>query len=383
MFEMINNRQVIFGAGEVSRIPGLLAWHHCRKAFLAVYDKEAPVCGQITEDLAAQGIEYCIFDRIHTEPDTKLLNAGRDLFVSEGCDCTVAVGGGSVLDAAKAIGMMAVNGGTAEEYQMQGRQVRLAPPLLIAVPTTSGTGSEATRVSVVTNSESGLKKSFYHTSMIADIVILDPELTIPLPPQVTAATGMDALSHAVESYVSLNANPLTELYGIKAIELVAANLVRAYRHPEDKGARAGMMLASYLGGCAITAGIGIAHIMAQPLGAYYHIPHGDACSIFLPAAMEQNLSYAPEKYARIAKALGVGAEALSTIETARLGIQKVREIQNAIHAPASLTDYIKDPPEPEKLTALIMQTCGHITCNPRPLNDELIREMLQRTYPGY
>lgn len=379
MFEMTNNRQVIFGSGELKRLSGLLGWHRCRKVFLAVYDQEAEACSRIMRDLAEHGIDCCVFDRFDGEPDTGLLNEGRDIFCAEGCDCTVAVGGGSVLDAAKAIGMLAVNGGNAEEYQMEGREVNLSPPLLIAIPTTSGTGSEATRVSVVTNSTNGLKKSFYHTSMIADIVILDPELTAALPPHITASTGMDALSHGIESYVSLNANPLTELYGIKAIELAAAHLVQAYRHPEDMAARGGMMLASYLGGCAITAGIGIAHIMAQPLGAVYKIPHGDACSIFLPHSMELNLSYATEKYARIAKALGVSRGGLTDQENAGLGIEKVRDIRQAIQAPVSLSGYITETPDQEELIAVIRQTCGHITCNPRPLDEDLMREMLERS----
>ncbi len=145
--------------------------------------------------------------------------------------------------------------------------------------------------------------------MIADVVVLDPALTLTLPPAITAATGMDALSHAIESFVSLNATPLTEMYGLKAIELVNENLEKAYSNPDDVDARAGMMLASYLGGCAITAGIGIAHIMAQPLGGEYGIPHGDACSIFLPASIRLNSEYAEEKYVKISHAMGVGAAA--------------------------------------------------------------------------
>lgn len=378
MFEMINNRQVIFGAGEVKRIPKLLAWYGCKKVFLAVYDKSAPVCGKIVKDLEKEGIESLIFDRICQEPDTRLLNEGRDLFLSEGCDCTVAVGGGSVLDAAKAIGMLAVNGGTAEEYQMEGREVTAPPPLMIAVPTTSGTGSEATKVSVVRNSANGLKKSMYHTTMIADTVILDPELTVGLPKSVTAATGMDALSHAVESYVSLNASPLTELYGLKAVELIAGSLERACSHPEDVKARGDMMLASYLGGCAITAGIGIAHIMAQPLGAVYKIPHGDACSVFLPVSMELNLSFAAGKYEKIAKALGVAGEDLTEAENARRGIARIRELRRKIGAPESLSPYITEKPDMAELISAIMRTTGHITCNPRPVNEALMAEAFER-----
>ena len=238
---------------------------------------------------------------VKTEPTLQIIDHGRDIYVAEGCDCTIALGGGSVVDAAKVIGMLAVNGGDTEDYQMRGKAVTVEPPLFIAIPTTSGTGAEATKTSVVINNNNHLKKSLYHNTMIADVVVLDPSLTLALPARITAATGMDALSHAIESYVSLNATPITEMYGLKAIELVNKYLEEAYRNPDNLEARAGMMLASYFGGVAITAGIGIAHIMAQPLGGEYGIPHGDACSIFLPASIILNQEYAEKKYVEISK----------------------------------------------------------------------------------
>ena len=175
---------------------------------------------------------------------------------------------------------------------------------------------------------------------ITDIVVLDPALTVGLGKKITAATGMDALSHAIESYVSLNANPLSEMYGLKAMERISKSLVDAVNNPESIPARADMMLGSYLGGCAITAGIGIAHILAQPVGAMYKIPHGDACSIFLPLSMEMNLDYATAKYARIAQALGVAANTRSDRDNAFAAIEKAREIRSAINAPDILQPYL-------------------------------------------
>ena len=304
-----------------------------------------------------------------------MINGGRDLFLKEGCDCSLALGGGSVIDVTKAIGMLAVNGGNVEDYQMDGRQVTQVPPLFIAIPTTSGTGAEATKVSVVLNNYNGLKKSLYHTTMIADIVILDPTLTVSLPEKITVATGMDALSHAIESYVSLNASPISEMYGLKAMELINENLEKAVAYPSSLEARGNMMLGSYLGGCAITAGIGIAHIMAQPLGAMFHIPHGDACSIFLPAAMELNLPYATEKYARIAQALGVHDSSKTALENGQAAIQRAKELREAIHAPAHLAPYIQDMPTEQVLIDTVKRTTGHITCNPKPLTEQLMLEI--------
>lgn len=379
MFEMVNNRRVIFGENKVKEIPSILQWYGCKKVFLAAYKEGEALYNSLIADLKAAGIDAVLYTEVVGEPDLHMLNGGRDIFVAEGCDCTLAVGGGSVIDAAKAIGMLAVNGGKVEEYQMEGREVTTTPPLFIAVPTTSGTGAEATKTSVVYNNDNGLKKSLYHTTMIADIVILDPLVTVSLPQRITAATGMDALSHAIESYVSLNANPLTEIYGLKSIELIGGNLQKACEEPTNLAARGAMMLASYFGGCAITAGIGIAHIMAQPLGAMYKIPHGDACSIFLPVAMELNADYAADKYVKIAQALGVYSAANSTKENVQAAIDRVREIRRAIGAPESLKPYITEEPELAFIIETVNKTTGHITCNPRPLTEELMVEAFEKT----
>lgn len=372
MFEIVNNRQLIYGENKIKEIPAILKWYGCKKVFFAIYSKNAAEFSKIGDMLAKEGIGYVCYDQVLGEPDLHVINGGRDLFLSEGCDCTLAVGGGSVIDTAKAIGMLAVNGGNVEEYQMDGRAVTTVPPLFIAVPTTSGTGAEATKTSVVLNNYNGLKKSLYHTTMIADIVILDPQLTTGLPARITAATGMDALSHAIESYVSLNASPLTEMYGLKAIELINASLAEACEHPDHLNARGDMMLGSYLGGCAITAGIGIAHIMAQPLGAMYKIPHGDACSIFLPNAMELNLDYAASRYAKISHALGMSETGLSDMENAKKGIERVKELRSQIGAPDSLKPYIHGEIDMPFIIETIKKTTGHITCNPCPLTEQLM-----------
>ncbi len=371
-FEVVTNRRIIYGENKINEIAGILKWYGKKKVFFSTFSTEAEQFKRIAASLDEAGIGYVVYDKVVTEPDLHMINGGRDLFLAEGCDCTMALGGGSVIDVTKTIGMLSVNGGNVEEYQMEGRQVTTAPPLFIAIPTTSGTGAEATKTSVVYNNYNGLKKSLYHTTMIADIVILDPTLTVALPEKITVATGMDALSHAIESYVSLNASPMTEMYGLKAIELINKYFVTACKEPSNLEARGSMMIASYLGGCAITAGIGIAHIMAQPLGAMFHIPHGDACSIFLPASMELNLDYATSKYAKIAEVLGVYDVALSDRENAVAAIEKVKALRAEVGAPDHLAPYIKEPVSEEVLIDTVKRTTGHITCNPKPLNEALM-----------
>ena len=371
-FEVVTNRRIIYGENKIDEIAGILKWYGKKKVFFSTFSTEAEQFKRITASLDNAGIEYVVYDKVISEPDLHMINGGRDLFLAEGCDCTMALGGGSVIDVTKTIGMLSVNGGLVEEYQMNGKQVTTAPPLFIAIPTTSGTGAEATKTAVVFNNYNGLKKSLYHTTMIADIVILDPTLTVALPRKITVATGMDALSHAIESYVSLNASPMTEMYGLKAIEMINKYFITACNEPSNIEARGGMMIASYLGGCAITAGIGIDHIMAQPLGAMFHIPHGDACSIFLPVSMELNLDYATAKYAKIAEALGVADPSKSDRDNALAAIEKVKSLRAEVGAPDHLAPYIKEPVSNDFLIDTVKRTTGHITCNPKPLDEQLI-----------
>ena len=371
-FEVVTNRRIIYGENKIDEIAGILKWYGKKKVFFSTFSTEAEQFKRITASLDNAGIEYVVYDKVISEPDLHMINGGRDLFLAEGCDCTMALGGGSVIDVTKTIGILSVNGGLVEEYQMNGKQVTTAPPLFIAIPTTSGTGAEATKTAVVFNNYNGLKKSLYHTTMIADIVILDPTLTVALPRKITVATGMDALSHAIESYVSLNASPMTEMYGLKAIEMINKYFITACNEPSNIEARGGMMIASYLGGCAITAGIGIDHIMAQPLGAMFHIPHGDACSIFLPVSMELNLDYATAKYAKIAEALGVADPSKSDRDNALAAIEKVKSLRAEVGAPDHLAPYIKEPVSNDFLIDTVKRTTGHITCNPKPLDEQLM-----------
>ena len=371
-FEVVTNRRIIYGENKIDEIAGILKWYGKKKVFFSTFSTEAEQFKRITASLDNAGIEYVVYDKVISEPDLHMINGGRDLFLAEGCDCTMALGGGSVIDVTKTIGMLSVNGGLVEEYQMNGKQVTTAPPLFIAIPTTSGTGAEATKTAVVFNNYNGLKKSLYHTTMIADIVILDPTLTVALPRKITVATGMDALSHAIESYVSLNASPMTEMYGLKAIEMINKYFITACNEPSNIEARGGMMIASYLGGCAITAGIGIDHIMAQPLGAMFHIPHGDACSIFLPVSMELNLDYATAKYTKIAEALGVADPSKSDRDNALAAIEKVKSLRAEVGAPDHLAPYIKEPVSNDFLIDTVKRTTGHITCNPKRLDEQLM-----------
>ncbi len=381
MLDFVTNRRVLCGEGALNELPSVLKWYGKSKVFLCVFSTQAVFVQTIIQNLKANNIEYVVYDKIVAEPDLTVVDEGTRLCKEAGCDAVVAVGGGSVIDAAKTISMMAENGGCAEDYQLNGREVTTIPLLFVAVPTTAGTGAEATKVSVVYNANKGFKKALYHNSMIAEVAILDPATTVGLPAKITAATGMDAIVHAIESYVSNNANVISKMYSLKALELLVDNIEEACFNPTNLKARSNMLLGSYFAGCAISAGTTLAHIVGQPLGAVYHIPHGDACAIFLIESMKLNLDFCLDGYAEIARVLKVDTTDRSNREIALAGIEKLDMLRKAIHAPSSLNEYIKKEDfNMEAMLDNIQTSMGHIKTNPRQVSRELFQELIEACF---
>jgi len=378
MMEIVNNREVIAGKGSPAKLGQTLAWYGALNAFVMVYDAGTRSVQSALKSLEAAGIRWVLYDRIITEPELSDVDAAVHACKTGGYNCIVAIGGGSVMDCAKTVAMMAANGGRAVEYQLEGREVRRAPMLFVAIPTTAGTGAEATKVSVLYNKEKGYKKSIYHTSMIAQVVLLDPICTQGMPARIAAATGMDAITHAIESYVSNNATVVTRMYSVQALKLLFGNLAAVCRDPSNETAWEEMLLGSYLAGCAIAAGTCLAHIVGQPVGAIYNIPHGDACSIFLLPSMRLNLDYAVSDCAAIAGVLGVETHGKTEKEAALAGIEKLEHLYNEVGAPRRLTAYV---PEQEIDLPMILNnietSMGHIKTNPRPQTRELYAALLR------
>ena len=374
MFDVIQNRRVLFGNGKTTLIPELIREVTDKKILILAFSETAKCVADILSLIRDAGIEYILNTSLHSEPST--LDIDRIAAKADGCGAVLAIGGGSVLDCAKAVAMLATNGGTVVDYQMNGKPIVNRTLPFFAVPTTSGTGSEASKVSVVYNPDNGLKKSFYSQYMIADTVILDPLMTVGLPESVTVSTGIDALSHAIESYVSLNATPYTEMFSMQAMRLVVKALKACVNNPHDVEARSDMALASYFGGCALNAGIGLDHIIAQPLGGITHIPHGVACAIFLPYAMEYNVEYATDKYCDIARVFG--AEGENGLALAKEGIARVRAFLKDLNAPDSIRQYLPADFELEKAVDIVVGATGHIKCNPRPVDRTIIRNTISK-----
>ncbi|MCL5074362.1 MAG: iron-containing alcohol dehydrogenase [Chloroflexi bacterium] len=308
---------------------------------LIVTDKGIEKAGLLTDivnSVHSAGVETVVFTGVEPNPRDENVAAGAALGRESAVDMLIAVGGGSSIDAAKGINVLLTNGGEIKDYRGVGLVQKPTLPF-IAVPTTAGTGAEVTRGAVITDTVRQIKIVVVSPFNRPKIALVDPSLTVSLPARATAETGMDALTHAIETYVSLLAQPMTDALALAAIELIANNLGKAVANGADQEARSKMMLASMMAGVAFShALVGTAHSLAHPLSTRHNLPHGLACSIMLPYVMEFNLIAAPAKYAAIARAMGEHVAGLSSLEQAYGAVQAVRLLASSIDLPTSLQE---------------------------------------------
>ncbi len=258
---------------------------------------------RVFEILSAKGIDVHEISGITHDPDELLVRDVSEKVIQIAPDVVIGVGGGSVVDVAKAASIMATNGGEVKDY-WEGRAFESPSIPCIAVPTTSGTGSEITNNAVITSRDKTFKKSIRSQFMVPDVALIDPTLTLSVPSEVTADTGLDALIQNLEAYTSKNAGPVTDLFARKGIELAGKYLFRAYKNPDDLEAREAMSLASLYGGVTlVNAGLGLAHGLSHPLGIRFGIPHGKACAIVMPKVIEYNYPACRNKYTEIGRLL--------------------------------------------------------------------------------
>lgn len=378
MTEFVNNRTLLVGAGALEHAIRQLTDKRIKLAFVAVYNsKAAYVCG-LLQKLEENGIKTVVYDQFTGEPNLAVVDQATQLCISSECSCVIACGGGTVIDTSKLVAMMATNGGCCEDYQLNGKQVEKEPLFFVAIPTTAGTGAEATRVSVIYNEKKGFKKACYDNSMIAQTVVLDPEATKALPPRVAASTGIDAIIHAVESYVSITANTITKIYSLAAFKLLYANITKVQEHPEDVQARNNMQLGSYLAGLALAAGSGLAHIVGQPMGALYHVPHGEACSAVFLDSMRMNKDYAVQGYTQIAKTIGIQVDGRSYDEVFNELMAALEAMMEKIRVPRKITHCIsRDQFDVDDLVENICECMSHLKNNPRPVDSGVYRETIE------
>lgn len=291
----------------------------------------------IERNLKEAGIDVCVFSEIQGEPDTNLVTHGSAIFQEKGCDGLVAVGGGSSMDTAKAIGVEVVHDEPLLAYEASenGKPLENRIPPLTTIPTTAGTGSEVTQWAVIKDPKREIKFNVGGPLIAAHLAIIDPELHVSMPPHITAATGIDALSHAIECYTCHWAQPITDAVALLAIEYIAKYIRRAYANGKDIEARHGMAQAAMLAGLSYgSESAGAAHAMAQTLGGMVPVMHGQCVSAMLPPVMEYNWMGEPEKFARIAKALGVDTSRMSEEEAAKEAVREVERLVKELNIPS-------------------------------------------------
>lgn len=310
-----------------------------RKA-LIVSDKilvEMKLIDKLTEILRKEGIFFILYDDVSPNPTISQVNYGLKLFQDNGCDFLISFGGGSPHDCAKAIGLLATNGGVIESYVGLNKSKKRSAPL-IAVNTTAGTGSELTRFCVITDETTHIKMTITDWHVTPIIAVNDAQLMLGMPPGLTAATGMDALTHAIEAYVSTNATPVTDCKALKAIELIAGYLKTAFLNGTDIKAREMMVYAEYLAGIAFNnASLGYVHALAHQLGGMYNLPHGLANAIMLPFVVEYNRHAAGQKYADIAHALGQDTRDIPIDAAAQMAVTAIKKLISDLDIPKTLS----------------------------------------------
>jgi alcohol dehydrogenase len=352
--------QVVFGTGASQRVGRLLHQNGCRRALL-VSDRgveQAGIVERILESIRRSGVEAAMYCGVVENPTVENVQEGCVLLKGEGCGAIVAVGGGSPMDAAKAISVVAAHGGVITDYEMGRKPVLKAGPPVFAVPTTAGTGSEVTFGAVITDQETHRKFDVKSRLMAPLAACVDPELTVTLPPPVTAATGMDALCHAVEAYVTKAANPLTDALALHAVGLIGRHLVEAFFDGSRMDARRGMILASTMAGLAFAnSGLGAVHGISAPLGAYCGIAHGVANAVMLPHVMAFNLEACRERYAGIALALGCESA------EGEAAVARIRDLSAVLQIPRLSSFGVKA----DAAAALASEATGpHSNCSQNP-----------------
>ncbi|MFB9275834.1 iron-containing alcohol dehydrogenase [Cohnella cellulosilytica] len=355
-----------FGNGAVRGLPGHIGRLGGGKA-LVVTDPgvlKAGVADKVTAELERGGVEYELFSDVESDPDIQSIAEGVRRAQAGGCDIVVGIGGGSALDTAKAVALMLGNEGSIRDYVGIHQVPRKGAPV-IAIPTTAGTGSEITIWSVLSDKANNVKLSVGSRYNCPDLALCDPELTLSLPPSVTAATGMDALVHALESYVNKATQPISEGMSLQAMRLIARSLRNAVLRGNDLDARYDMLLGSLLAAMAFNATrLGLAHALALPLGARFHIPHGLVNAILLPEVMDYNLPAHIGKFKEIALIFGVEAGVRSDREIAEAGVGAIRQLMRDIGIHQTLTDFGVTE---EELPVIAEESLlsGNVAVNPR------------------
>lgn len=377
----ILNEVSYFGPGAREVLPQEISRMGYKKAFVAT-DKDLikfGVADKVLKVLENAGIPYEVFSEIKPNPTVSNVKAGVEAFAKSGADFIIAIGGGSSMDTAKAVGIITNNPEFADVVSLEGvADTKKKSVPIIALPTTAGTAAEVTINYVITDEENEKKMVCVDPNDIPVMAIVDAELMYTLPRGLTAATGMDALTHAIEGLITKGAWEMSDMFELKAIEMIARYLETAVNEPQNAEARNGIAVAQYIAGMAFSnVGLGVVHGMAHPLGAIFDIPHGVANALLLPTVMEFNMPAAIDKYVQIAKAMDVYSAGMSNEEAAEAAVEAVRQLSIRVGIPQHLAELGIKAEDLDKLaTAAAADVCT--PGNPRFVDKEIIQRLYEK-----
>jgi len=378
-FEFLLPTRIVFGNDVIGQI-GEEAKNFGQRA-LIVTDKgvlKTGIVEKIQQLLATAQIEVAVFSDVDPNPRDKSVDKGAKMAKQLKTDLLVGVGGGSAIDTAKAIGVIMQQGGKIQDYEGLNVVKKPITPLIV-VPTTAGTGTEVTFWSVITDTKRKFKMSIGSPLMAAKVAFVDPMLTLSLPKDITAYTGIDALVHAIEGYTATLCQPISDSLALSAIELIHDNLRRAFANGNNVAARYNMMLGSMLAGIAFgNSDVASVHCMGEAMGGLYDAPHGLSMAVCLPYCIEYNIIANPEKFARIAQALGETTAGLSTLEAAQKCVSAVKKLLEDLSIPSARTIGLKK----QDLNRLAAAAAANVAVesNPRILDKQDFLSLFQRVY---
>jgi lactaldehyde reductase len=381
---IILNETSYFGSGAIGVIPEEIKSRGYKKAFVVTDQPlmEAGITSKVLKILDECNISYELYDNVKPNPTIANVQSGVQKLAQAKADVIIAIGGGSPIDTAKAIGIITTNPEFADVRSLEGMAATRHPSIpIIAVPTTAGTAAEVTINYVITDEQAVKKMVCVDPHDIPLIAVVDPDLMISMPAGLTASTGMDALTHAIEGYITKGAWEMTDIFELNAIELIARQLERAVFEPADIQARSGMALAQYMAGMGFSnVGLGIVHSMAHALGAFYDTPHGVANALLLPYVMEYNAPATGVKYREIARRMGVhGVDDMKTDEYRRAAVEAVAALSRKIGIPQKLTEIgVKEEDLAKLAHAAFEDVCT--PGNPRDTNEGEILQIYRNAF---
>jgi alcohol dehydrogenase class IV len=341
------------------------------------------ILNEIKNSLEVAGIAYASYAKVVNEPTMGYTEEGLKAYKDSGADFLIAVGGGSPIDAAKAISALANNPGRKITEFLGANKIPNPGAPLIAIPTTAGTGSEVTQFTIITDTDRDVKMLIASPNIMPKVALVDPLLTLSMPREITAGTGLDALTHAIEGYVSVKAHPLTDTLALQAIRLIGANLRQAWSNGDNLEARTHMMIGALHAGMAFSnSSVALVHGMARPIGAYFHVPHGVSNAALLPTVIEFSIPGNPRRYADIAEAMGEITEGLSLLDAAYLAAEAVERLNEDLKVP-TLEELGVGEEKFNKLVEKMAEDAiasGSPGNNPRKATKEEIVELYRKVY---